>query len=185
VSFHPGQPSIVRILDYLVGTAAGRYPPPNPLVHPRNRRQTTSPENHFFKRNNTANSIAAHDFNSNGKFFSVTSPKNSDDVIQKPKHEQHFQSYSFPNPSAQKQTQRINNDLFACLDKPQKVADKLVEIKKLLVKYGSPQKVQSMLGCCLDAYRMTGEISVIDQALRDARRVSRWNETKEQLNSDN
>jgi hypothetical protein len=184
LSFHPEQRSIVRVLDYLVGTAGGRYPRPNPLVHPRHRRRTASPENYFFKRNNRADSIAAPDFNPSGKFFSGTSPKNNDDSMQKPQHEQRFQSYSSTNPSAQKQTQRTNNDVFACLDKPQEVADKLLETKKLLSKFGSPQKVNSMLESCWNAYRQTREISVIDQALTDARRVSRWNETMEQLNSD-
>lgn len=52
VRFHSGQASVVRLLEYLMGTTTGQYPTPDASDHPRYRSKSSHqeeyPSNRYF-----------------------------------------------------------------------------------------------------------------------------------------
>ncbi len=165
----------MRFLDYLVGVSTGRYPPPNPLVHPRYSGSILAEQKYLFNPNQSNHNEDPFHFSG-----SITDKKRSHipDLGKRDPLESRFNPYvPLPNKPVG------NEDPFLIFDKYQEPVDKILEIKKCLIKIGSPNDVGKILASCLSNFDLTGKCTLIDKTLRDARRMSRWNDAMRELNS--
>ena len=184
IKFHSGKASVVRLLEYLMGTTTGQYPGPDPLVHPRYRSKSNYQGeyqvNRYFHDSSTHNNSS----NPTGDFFHFNAVSNS--VGKTNSQQYHGQSIPYrgsPLNSTQKQSSGVRDDPFAYLDKHQDALDKLLEVKNIMSKYNSLQSIQPILNSCWQNYVVTGDLAIINQTLATAQRVSKWIDTTNRLKS--
>jgi hypothetical protein len=97
-------------------------------------------------------------------------------------HKQQTQGqYTSNEPTVTGRNNVPDSDPFATWDRNQKVADKLVEIKKHLSKNATPLEAQVETKAYLDMYIQTQDFSVLDNGLASARRVARFADSLQQL----
>lgn len=83
----------------------------------------------------------------------------------------------------QEQSKNAKDNPFAYLD-CEEALDKILEIKGRLKKFNSPKELKLLLAACWQTYAGTGECAIIDGTLANARRMSRFRDSMEQLNSE-
>jgi hypothetical protein len=181
-NLHGGAGDIVRLIDYMVGRTNGQYSPGDPSLYRRRMGKISGDlHNNNPIRPQTSSSEMGDSFvqeNNNTKW--TFNKKN----IDQGRYSQPSGASSTSDGKQQQQYHISDNRPFSdSICQPNEAIIMMAEVKKLLSKYLSPEKIQDILSCACNWCILTGDYSPLNITLGEARKKVEFREASNYLNN--
>jgi hypothetical protein len=182
-NIHAAAGDVVRLIDYMIGRTNGQYLPGDPSLYRRRRRREMGNQSGGLHDSNPFRSQT-----SSGEMGNSSGQENNN--AKWTFNKKNIDQGRFSRPSGassgsarnQQQYHISDNKPFSdSIQQSNEAIIKLAEIKRLLSKYLSPEKVQDILSCACQCCRILCDYSILDSTLEDARKNVEFREASDYL----